>query len=103
QAVSEEGGDAVWAIGTIGDQTSKAPNNLLASAPLNIPAALFSIAEAVQAGTQEGGAVRQFTINDAGVYSFVYNEGTASVVTDELKALVDDTVARIQAGEIVVE
>ncbi|MGL4649612.1 MAG: BMP family ABC transporter substrate-binding protein, partial [Caldilineaceae bacterium] len=87
QAVSEEGGDAVWAIGTIGDQTSKAPNNLLASAPLNIPAALFSIAEAVQAGTQEGGAVRQFTINDEGVYSFVYNEGTASVVTDELKAL----------------
>jgi basic membrane lipoprotein Med (substrate-binding protein (PBP1-ABC) superfamily) len=103
QAVAEEGGDSVWAIGTIGDQTSKAPNNLLASAPLNIPVALFSIATAVQAGTQQGGAVRAFTINDEGVYGYVYNDGTAAVVTDELKALVDETVAKMQSGEIVVE
>jgi basic membrane lipoprotein Med (substrate-binding protein (PBP1-ABC) superfamily) len=103
QAVAEEGGDSVFAIGTIGNQNDKAPNNILASAPLNISQALYSIAQAVQGGTQEGGSVRQFTINDEGVYNFVYNDNLSAIVTDELKALVDETVAAIQAGEIVVE
>lgn len=103
QAVAEQGGDSVFAIGTIGDQNSKAPQNVLASAPLNIPQALFAIAQAAKDGAFEGGQVRAFTVNDEGVYQFVYNEELAAIVTPELQALVDETIAKLKAGEITVE
>ena len=100
QAVAEQGGDKVFAIGTIGDQTSKAPKNVLVSATLNIPQALFSIAQAVKDGTTEGGNVRSFTVNDEGVYQFVYNPETAALVTPEVQAAVEDTLSKIRAGEV---
>lgn len=103
QAVAEQGGDSVFAIGTIGDQNSKAPQNILASAPLNIPQALFAVAQAAKDGVFEGGQVRAFTVNDEGVYQFVYNEELAGIVTPELQALVDETITQLQAGEITVE
>jgi basic membrane lipoprotein Med (substrate-binding protein (PBP1-ABC) superfamily) len=103
QAVAEQGGDSVFAVGTIGDQNSKAPQNILASAPLNIPQALFAVAQAAKDGTFEGSQVRAFTVNDEGVYQFVYNEELASIVTPELQALVDETIAKLKAGEITVE
>ncbi len=103
QAVAEQGGDSVFAIGTIGNQNSKAPQNVLASAPLNIPQALFAIAQAAKEGTFEGGQVRAFTVSDEGVYQFVYNEELADIVTPELQALVDETIAKLKAGELTVE
>ena len=53
--------------------------NVLASAPLNIPQALFAIAQAAKDGVFEGGQVRAFTVNDEGVYQFVYNEELAAI------------------------
>lgn len=103
QAVAEQGGDRVFAIGTIGNQNSKAPQNVLASALLNIPQALFAVAKSAKEGTFEGGHVRAFTVNDEGVYQFVYNEELADIVTPELRALVDETIAKLKAGEITVE
>jgi len=103
QAVAEQGGDNVFAIGTIGNQNSKAPQNILASAPLNIPQALFAVAQSAKDGTFAGGHVRGFTVNDEGVYQFVYNEELADIVTPELQALVDETIAKLKAGEITVE
>lgn len=103
QAVAEQGGDNVFAVGTIGNQNSKAPQNILASAPLNIPQALFAVAQSAKDGTFEGGHVRGFTVNDEGVYQFVYNEELADIVTPELQALVDETIAKLKAGEITVE
>lgn len=103
QAVAEQGGDRVFAIGTIGNQNSKAPQNVLASALLNIPQALFAVAKSAKEGTFEGGHVRAFTVNDEGVYQFVYNEELADIVTPELQALVDGTIAKLKAGEITVE
>lgn len=103
QAVAEQGGDRVFAIGTIGNQNSKAPQNVLASALLNIPQALFAVAKSAKEGTFEGGHVRAFTVNDEGVYQFVYNEELADIVTPELRALVDETIAKLKAGEITVK
>ncbi|HQY91580.1 BMP family protein [Caldilinea sp.] len=103
QAVAEEGGDTVFAIGAVGDQTSKAPQNILASAPLNIPQALFAVAQAAKDGTFQGNSVRQFTVNDEGVYPFIYNPALADIVTPEMQALVDETIAKIKSGEIVVQ
>ena len=100
QAVAEQGGDKVYAIGTIGDQTSKAPKNLLVSATLNIPQALFAIGKAVKDGTMKGDQVRAFTLQDEDVYQFIYNPATASLVTPEVKAVVDDTLKKLQAGDI---
>jgi basic membrane lipoprotein Med (substrate-binding protein (PBP1-ABC) superfamily) len=101
QAVSENEGKA-YAIGTIGDQTSKAPKGVLVSATLNVSEALFSVAEAVKEGKAEGGKVRAFTLNDPGVFGFIYNPETASVVTDQMKAIADDTIKKIQSGELTV-
>jgi basic membrane protein A len=103
QAVAEQGGDSIFAIGTIGNQNSKAPKNVLVSAVLNIPQALFAVAKSAKEGTFEGGHVRAFTINDEGVYQFIYNEELADIVTPELRALVDETIAKLKSGEIMVE
>jgi simple sugar transport system substrate-binding protein len=102
QAVAENEGK-VWGIGTIGDQTNLAPKGVLVSATLNVSEALFSIAKAVKEGTMKGGRVRVFTVNDPGVYDFVYNPETADLVTDEMKALLEDTLNKIKSGEIKVE
>lgn len=103
QAVAEQGDDSVFAVGTIGNQNSKAPQNVLVSAALNIPQALFAIAQSAKDGTFAGGQVRAFTVNDEGVYQFIYNEELADIVTPELQALVDETIAKLKAGEITVE
>jgi basic membrane protein A len=103
QAVAEQGDDSVFAVGTIGNQNSKAPQNVLVSAALNIPQALFAIAQSAKDGTFAGGQVRAFTVNDEGVYQFIYNEELADIVTPELQALVAETIAKLKAGEITVE
>jgi simple sugar transport system substrate-binding protein len=101
QAVAENEGKA-YAVGTIGDQTTQAPKGVLVSATLNVSEALFSVARAVKDGQAEGGKVRPFTLNDSGVYGFVYNPDTASVVTDKMKAIAEDTIKKIQSGEVTV-
>lgn len=97
-----ESGEGVWVVGTIGDKTELAPKNVLVSATLNVPAALFSFAQDLKAGKLKGGQVRAFTVQDEGVYDFVWNPGTAAVVTPEIKALVGETIEKIKAGEITV-
>jgi basic membrane protein A len=103
QAVAENGGDKVFAIGTISDESSAAPKNVLVSGELNYTAALLTMAKSVKDGTITGAKPYKIFLTDQDVYPFAYNPGTASVVTAEMKAFVDDTVKKIQSGAITVK
>jgi basic membrane protein A and related proteins len=101
QAVAENEGRA-YAVGTIADQAQHAPKGVLVSSTLNVPEALFSLGQGVKDGTIQGGSVRVFTINDPDVFGFVFNPDTSDLATNDMKTLLDDTVKKIQSGEIVV-
>jgi simple sugar transport system substrate-binding protein len=99
QAAAEKGA-GVWVVGTISDKTSLAPKNVLVSSTLNVSAALFSLGKDVKEGKMKGGQVRGFTLKDEGVYDFIWNPDTASVVTPEIKAIAEDTLKKIKADEV---
>jgi basic membrane lipoprotein Med (substrate-binding protein (PBP1-ABC) superfamily) len=102
RAVSERAaaGDRVFAFGTNRDQNAMAPEVVLASATLDIPAAFVEVARAVRSGRFEPASLR-LGVNQ-GIVGFAINPQLRPrippAVLDEL-ARVE---ARIRSGELVV-
>ena len=47
QAVAAQGGDKVFAVGTVGDVNSQAPKNMLLSAAQDVPFSIFNAVKAI--------------------------------------------------------
>jgi basic membrane protein A and related proteins len=98
QACRERG---VLAFGTNGDQTSVAPDVVLASAAMDIPEAMVRIAREVKAGRFTG-TVHTFDLA-SGVVKLATNPGLSSRVSEEAWDAVADAHRDIVSGKIELE
>jgi basic membrane lipoprotein Med (substrate-binding protein (PBP1-ABC) superfamily) len=101
-AVSERAarGDRVFAFGTNRNQNEMAPDVVLASATLDIPAAFVEVARRVRDGTFTAQPLRLGLAD--GIVAVEMNPRLADVVPPELRAEQQALEARIRSGELVV-
>ncbi len=100
QAVQErrQKGADVYVFGANADQNALAPDVILASAVLDIPAAFVQIAKKVSDGSFKREA--QFLGMTSGIVRVAYNPALKSKVPENVLKLADATVARILSGEV---
>lgn len=100
QAVSERarGGARVYAFGTNRDQSGMAPDVVLASATLDIPAALLEVARRVREGAFEAEPLRLGHVD--GVVGFVVNPRLRDRIPPPVLAELDDLERRIREGSL---
>ncbi|MDO9086778.1 MAG: BMP family protein [Anaerolineaceae bacterium] len=90
----------VYGFGMFGDNTEKAPQQILANYILDYGAGLVHLAEAVKDGTFKPTSNIEFGLVDEDVIYIVYNEGAATPVPQELRDEVAALYAKITSGEI---
>lgn len=95
QAAKEHG---VLAFGTNGDQSSAAPETVLASAVISIPAAFLGEARAAKDGTFEGRVVQEGLAG--GAIQLIYNPGLEDRVPAAVKARVAEAEDQIRLGKL---
>ena len=96
QAVRESEG--VLAFGANRNQNALAPENVLASATIDIPQALLLVAREVESGSFQPRSIR-FGLRD-GVIKIEWNEGLLSRVPADVKREADALVTRIKEGAL---
>ncbi len=96
QAVRESEG--VLAFGANRNQNALAPENVLASATIDIPQALLLVAREVESGRFQPRSIR-FGLRD-GVIKIEWNEGLLSRVPEDVKREADALVTRIEEGAL---
>ena len=96
QAVRES--DGVLAFGANRNQNALAPENVLASATIDIPQALLLVAREVESGRFQPRSIR-FGLRD-GVIKIEWNEGLLSRVPADVKREADALVTRIEEGAL---
>ena len=96
QAVRESEG--VLAFGANRNQNALAPENVLASATIDIPQALLLVAREVESGSFQPRSIR-FGLRD-GVIKIEWNEGLLSRVPADVKREADALVTRIEEGAL---
>ena len=96
QAVRESEG--VLAFGANRNQNALAPENVLASATIDIPQALLLVAREVESGRFQPRSIR-FGLRD-GVIKIEWNEGLLSRVPADVKREADALVTRIEEGTL---
>ncbi len=96
QAVRESEG--VLAFGANRNQNALAPENVLASATIDIPQALLLVAREVESGRFQPRSIR-FGLRD-GVIRIEWNEGLLSRVPADVKRQADALVTRIKEGAL---
>ncbi len=101
-AVSERAsrGDRVFAFGTNRNQNDMAPEVVLASATLDIPAAFVEVARRVRDGSFTAAPLRLGLAE--GIVAVEMNPSLAGAVPAELRAQLDSLEARIRSGDLVV-
>jgi len=99
QAIRENvsGGGTAWALGMNRDQNDVAPDVILGSAIIDIPASFLEIARAWQRGALGGGPI--YAGAAEGVIDFVLNPALAGRVPAELVAAVDERRTLIRSGQ----
>lgn len=90
----------VWGFGMFGDNTEKAPKNILANYILDYGEGLVELASQVKEGTFKPTSNIEFGLADSKVIYIVYNEGAATPVPQELRKEVEGVIEKIKAGEI---
>src|SRR5665648_367743 len=90
----------VYGFGMFGDNTDKAPKQILANYILDYGAGLEEIASQVKDGTFKATSNIEFGLADQKVIYIVYNEGAATPVSPELRAEVEALYPKIASGEI---
>jgi basic membrane lipoprotein Med (substrate-binding protein (PBP1-ABC) superfamily) len=102
RAVSERaaGGARVFAFGTNRNQNDMAPDVVLASATLDIPAAFLEVAARVQGGTFEAAPIRLGMRE--GIVALAWNPALLDRVPAGVRAEVDDLAEQIRAGDLTV-
>jgi basic membrane lipoprotein Med (substrate-binding protein (PBP1-ABC) superfamily) len=98
QAVDES--PRVFAFGTNRDQSHLAPDSVLASATLDIPAAMLLVAREVRSGRFYARSIR-FGLRD-GVVGIAWNEKLAARIPAEARAAADRLVSDIETGRFTV-
>lgn len=96
QAVRESEG--VLAFGANRNQNALAPENVLASATIDIPQALLLVAREVESGSFQPRSIR-FGLRD-GVIQIEWNEGLLARVPADVKREADALVTRIKEGAL---
>ncbi len=101
-AVSERAarGERVYAFGTNRNQNEMAPDVVLASATLDIPAAFVEVARRVRDGGFTAVPVRLGLAS--GIVAVEMNPRLAGAIPAELRAELDSLEARIRSGDLVV-
>ncbi len=104
QAVAEKGDDKVFAVGTVGNVNDQAPKNMLVSMTQDAPTSIFNAIKAVKEGTLKPGTSINLNIKNPGdlaAYPIVFNDGVdPKVLTPEMKADLQATIAKIQSGAL---
>lgn len=95
QAAAERG---VYAFGSNRAQHEVAPNAVLASAAIDIPAAFVAIAREVKDGTFKSRIIEEHMAD--GAITVVYNPSLAGKIPADVRAAVDQTEAAIRAGTL---
>ncbi len=107
QAVAEQGGDSVYAVGTVGDVNAQAPKNMLFSLAQDVPTSIFNAVKAIKEKTIEPGSAIELRLENPGdlaAYPIVFNPDLdPSIMTDELKAELQANIEKISSGEIKVQ
>lgn len=100
QAVREavEAGRTVWAIGMNNDQNEVAPDVIIGSAVIRIPAAFLAVAQRWEEGALGGSAI--YTGAADAVVDFVPNPALAGVIPAEVLAQIDEARAAIRDGTL---
>ncbi len=93
-------GHVVFAFGTNRNQNAMAPEVVLASATLDIPGALLSVARRVLERRFEAAPIRLGMAD--GIVALELNEGLSDRISPELAAELRELEARIRSGELVV-
>jgi basic membrane protein A and related proteins len=101
-AVSERAGrgERVYAFGTNRNQNEMAPDVVLASATLDIPAAFVEVARRVRDGSFTAAPLRLGLAE--GIVALELNPRLAGAIPAEVRAELDSLEARIRSGELVV-
>lgn len=97
QAMAEKN---VNGFGMFGDNTDKAPDQILANYILDYGAGLVGLAAQVKAGTFKPSGNIEFGLADEKVIYIVYNENAANPVPQELRDEVAALYPKIASGEI---
>ncbi|NPV57768.1 MAG: BMP family protein [Anaerolineae bacterium] len=90
----------VWALGSFGDQTAQAPENIVASYVLNYGRGLVNIAREVKEGTFQGDSNILLGVESPDVMYISYNEGAKEVVSQEVRDKVAAAIEGLVSGEI---
>jgi basic membrane protein A and related proteins len=100
QAVREAvaSGRTAWALGMNSDQNDVAPDVIIGSAAIRIPAAFLETARLWQQGEVGGEAI--YANTNQHVIDFVFNPALLDVVPPELVDRVEEARALIRAGEL---
>ncbi len=93
-----------WTFGTNADQSSLAPDNILANTVLDYTAAFIAIAESVRDGKFVGNQPVSFGLKDADgkIVYITYNPKVQDQIPADVQAAVETAKAKIISGEIVV-
>ena len=97
QAVQEKKDKGVLAFGANADQSSMAPDVVLASAASDVNGAMVSLAKSVKDGTFKS-EVQYVGMKQNGV-SVVYNSKLETKIPADVKKLADETIKKIKSGE----
>ena len=104
QAVAAQGGDKVFAVGTISDVNSQAPKNMLFSAGNDLSASILAIVKSIKDGTVARGQAISIHLSTPGgpaVYPIIWNPNIdASVMTPALKQELQDDLSKIASGSL---
>jgi len=103
QAVAEQGGDKVFAVGTVGDVNSQAPKNMLFSLTQDVPTSIFTALKSIKEKTIKPGSAISLRLDngDAAAYPIVFNPDIdPAVLTAAMKAELQANMDQIASGAI---
>ena len=103
QAVAEQGGDKVFAVGTVSDVNSQAPKNMLFSIAQDIPTSIFTALKSIKEKTIVPGSavVLRLENGDQAAYPIAFNPDLdPAIMTDALKAELQANIDQIKSGAL---
>jgi len=99
QAVVEKGPN-VWTFGAFTPATESAPGQVLANYISDYGQGIVNIAKEVKDGTYKPGKNVEFGVGQPDVMKFQWDETAKTPVPADVRALVDEAIKKIAAGEI---
>lgn len=95
-----EAGPGVRAFGVLYDVIAQAPLNIVANSRSNLGQGMINVVRQVKEGAFQPSGNIEFGLKDSDVMWLMYNDGAATPVPDDVRALVETAKQKIIAGEI---